>query len=246
MLRSVLPRWRRVVLVAPCLSLVVGVLPSTALAQTEPAGEWIPPVGGPVVRPFVAPIAVYAAGHRGVDFAAAPGTPVRAANDGTVSFAGDVAGSLHVVVAHAGGIRTTYAFLLSADVRTGDAVRRGQVIGGAGGSGEAHEPSVLHFGVRVGDRYVDPMLLFPPAISPRSSASSRSASGRLPSIPTRATSGTSCRRGSRASSTAARSVGRPTGSPSARRWLWTPASICCRRRGSRVVPWQRSPTRRWR
>ena len=162
MLRSVLPRWRRVLLVAPCLPLVVGVLPSTALAQTEPAGEWIPPVGGPVVRPFVAPIAVYAAGHRGVDFAAAPGTPVRAANDGTVSFAGDVAGSLHVVVAHAGGIRTTYAFLLSADVRTGDAVRRGQVIGGAGGSGEAHEPSVLHFGVRVGDRYVDPMLLFRP------------------------------------------------------------------------------------
>ena len=39
---------------------------------------------------------VYAAGHRGVDLAAAPGTPVRAANDGVVSFAGTVAGTLHV------------------------------------------------------------------------------------------------------------------------------------------------------
>jgi Peptidase family M23 len=163
MLPSVLPRWRRILLVAPCLSLVVSVLPHDALASSEVlADEWIPPVSGAVVRPFVAPIAVYAAGHRGVDFAAAPSTHVRAANDGTVSFAGDVAGSLHVVVAHTGGIRTSYSFLASADVQTGDPVRRGEVIGRAGGSAEGHEPGVLHFGVRVGDRYVDPMLLFRP------------------------------------------------------------------------------------
>jgi hypothetical protein len=160
--RFVLSRRRRIVLVASCLALVAAALPPAASARSEHDGAWIPPVDGPVVRPFVAPIAVYAAGHRGVDLAAAPGTPVRAANDGTVSFAGTVAGSLHVVVAHAGGIRTSYSYLASADVHTGDPVRRGQVIGHAGGSGEAHEPGVLHFGVRVGDRYVDPMLLFRP------------------------------------------------------------------------------------
>ena len=117
---------------------------------------------GAVVRAFVAPIAEYAAGHRGVDFAAAAGTAVRASNDGTVSFAGDVAGALHVVVAHEGGIRTSYSFLASADVRAGQHVSRGQVIGRAGGTGDGHGAGVLHFGVRIGDRYVDPMLLFRP------------------------------------------------------------------------------------
>ena len=42
---------------------------------------------GAVVRPFEEPASVYGAGHRGADLAAAPGTPVRAANDGVVSFA---------------------------------------------------------------------------------------------------------------------------------------------------------------
>ena len=64
-------------------------------------------------EPFDAPSSDYAAGHRGVDFAAAPGTPVRAANDGVVSFAGSVAGTLHVTIAHAGDLRTSYSFLSS-------------------------------------------------------------------------------------------------------------------------------------
>jgi hypothetical protein len=110
----------------------------------------------------VEPIATYAAGHRGVDFSAPPGSPARAANDGTVAFAGDVAGSLHVVIAHAGGIRTSYSFLSRVDVRVGQAVRRGQVVGAAGGVGDGHGTGVLHFGVRIGERYVDPMMLFRP------------------------------------------------------------------------------------
>src|SRR5215470_17947514 len=47
-----------------------------------------------------------------VDFAAAPDTAVRAAGAGTMTFAGDVAGSLHVVVLHRNGLRTSYSFLL--------------------------------------------------------------------------------------------------------------------------------------
>jgi Peptidase family M23/Putative serine esterase (DUF676) len=129
---------------------------------------WLTPVDGQVVRPFEAPAFAYGPGHRGIDFAAPPGTPVRAAGDGAVSFAGSVAGSLHVVVAHDGGpsgealtaLRTTYAFLGSASVHTGDRVARGQVVGVTGGAGPEHEPGVLHFGLRVGDRYVDPQRLF--------------------------------------------------------------------------------------
>lgn len=145
---------------------VVSALVSIAAPGISKAGgageEWIRPVPGGVVAPFQEPPGRYAAGHRGVDFAAAAGTSVKAANDGRVSFAGVVAGSTHVVVSHDGGIRTSYSYLATAVVSTGQTVTRGQVVGTAGGSGEGHGPGVLHFGVRVGDRYVDPMLLFSP------------------------------------------------------------------------------------
>ncbi len=147
------------------MSLSVAVLVGQVVASAPvcAAGpEWMPPVPGGVVRPFQEPLAVYAAGHRGVDFSAAAGTPVRAANSGVVSFAGTVAGSLHVVVAHGGGIRTSYSFLQRVDVHVGEQVERGQIVGAAGGSGDGHTSGVLHFGVRVGERYVDPMLLFEP------------------------------------------------------------------------------------
>ena len=118
-------RHRVLVAIAIAAAVVVGAPPAAAepARSRHPVGSVGPPVGGPVVRPFTEPTRAYAAGHRGVDFAAAPGTPVRAANDGIVSFAGNVAGSLHVVVAHGGGIRTSYSFLATVDVRTGQHVR---------------------------------------------------------------------------------------------------------------------------
>jgi hypothetical protein len=141
--------------------LTSGLVVPVATASAEDA-EWIVPVSGRVVSAFREPIARYGAGHRGVDFAAAPGTPVKASNDGQVAFAGLVAGALHVVVGHADGIRTSYSFLSSVAVTQGQRVRRGQVVGTAGGTGDGHAPGVLHFGVRIGERYVDPMLLFRP------------------------------------------------------------------------------------
>ena len=115
------------------------------------------------MRPFQEPLAVYAAGHRGVDFAAPRGSAVRAANAGVVSFAGTVAGSLHVVVAHDGG-HPHVVLVPPAHRRPRRAIasQRGQIVGAAGGSGDGHGAGVLHFGVRVGERYVDPMLLFEP------------------------------------------------------------------------------------
>jgi Peptidase family M23 len=135
---------------------------ATPALADDPNAQWVLPVEAPITRPFVEPIAQFGAGHRGVDFAAAPGTPVGSAGDGVVSFAGAVAGALHVVVAHEGGLRTSYSFLSRTDVRIGVRVQRGDVVGIAGGTGDAHGPGVLHFGLRVGGRYVDPMLLFQP------------------------------------------------------------------------------------
>ncbi len=112
------------------------------------------PVDGPVVRAF-APQGRFG-GHWGVDLTVAVGTPVAAADDGVVTFAGDVAGVASVTVNHGGGLRTSYSYLSAVDVTMGDSVLRGGLIGH---SGVDHGLAVLHFSVRVGDRYVDPVLL---------------------------------------------------------------------------------------
>jgi murein DD-endopeptidase MepM/ murein hydrolase activator NlpD len=144
---------RPVVLVVIFIALFV---PTNASADAP----WIRPVDGPVVKPFVAPITRYGPGHVGVHLRAAPGTPVRAAGAGVVTFAGRVAYSQHVVVRHANGWRTTYSFVASIAVRAGQRVRAGQVVGTTGGRGPDHDGSVLHLGLRIGDTYVDPMQLF--------------------------------------------------------------------------------------
>ncbi len=125
-------------------------------------GAWVKPVDGAVVDPFRAPPHAYGPGNRGIDLAAGAGTPVRAAGDGVVAFAGQVGGALHVVVEHAGGLRTTYAFLESTGVRAKQRVTRGQVIGATGGTGAGQPANSMHFGLRLGDRYVDPSVLFAP------------------------------------------------------------------------------------
>ena len=137
-------------------------LATGALAPPPASGldAWWPPVPGRVVHPFLAPRTRFGRGHLGVDFAARPGTPVRVAGSGTVVFAGVVAGARHVVVEHPGGLLTSYSFLASVRVHTGQAIRRGAVIGRTGGHGENHRPDVFHFGLRIGGAYVDPMRLF--------------------------------------------------------------------------------------
>lgn len=171
-MRASLPRC----LVAAFVVSLVFALPVDASRAGEPDGSssraWVRPVDGPLVRSFEAPASVYGAGHRGADLVAAPGTPVRVAGSGEVSFAGTVAGTRHVTVTHAGGLRTTYSFLASTSVRAGEHVERGDVVGTTGGAtdgdGDAtsdtggHSDGVLHFALRLGDRYLDPMLLFRP------------------------------------------------------------------------------------
>jgi murein DD-endopeptidase MepM/ murein hydrolase activator NlpD len=129
-------------------------------AARATAQKWQRPVPGEVTRPFDPPHQKYGPGHLGVDFAAAPGTFVRAAGPGTVVFAGTVAYARHVVIRHAGNLRTSYSFLATIRVRAGDTVQAGDVVGTTGGRGEEHDGNVAHFGLRIGDTYVDPMQLF--------------------------------------------------------------------------------------
>ncbi len=79
-----------------------------------------------------------------------------------MTFAGPVAGALHVVIDHGDRLRTSASFVAAVSVRRGDRVVTGQVIAVAGGSGPEHEAGVVHFALRVGETYVDPMQLFQP------------------------------------------------------------------------------------
>lgn len=110
------------------------------------------PVEGPVQQGF-APTGRYS-GHWGVDIAVAAGTPVRAAGSGVVSFTGTVAGNLTLTVDHGGGLRTSYSYLSKVTARRGDHVTESTVVGQ---SGAGHGRAALHFSVRVGSRYVDPL-----------------------------------------------------------------------------------------
>jgi murein DD-endopeptidase MepM/ murein hydrolase activator NlpD len=141
------------------LALVIAALLAPTPASAS-ADAWTRPVPGPVVRPLAPPKTRYGPGHVGVDFRALPGTPVRAAGAGQVTFAGAVARTRHVVVRHANGRRTSYSFLASIRVHAGDRVDRGEILGTTGGAGEQHDGSVLHLGLRIGDDYADPMQLF--------------------------------------------------------------------------------------
>jgi murein DD-endopeptidase MepM/ murein hydrolase activator NlpD len=112
-----------------------------------------------IVRRFDPPPRPWLPGHRGVDFAAPPVTVVHAAGSGTVVYAGVIAGRGVVSVAHPGGLRTTYEPVAST-VAVGDAVAVGSVLGtltpGHPGCAEA---ACLHWGLRRGDAYLDPLTL---------------------------------------------------------------------------------------
>jgi len=114
------------------------------------------------MRPFSPPSDPYGPGHRGIDIGAPFGSDLMGARDGVVAFAGWVGGSLFISVDHDDGVRTTYSWLSEIDVRKGDSVTRGQVIGRTGhGHPDVAEPH-LHFGARIGSTYIDPMLLLEP------------------------------------------------------------------------------------
>ena len=138
--------------VAAAHAVVVVLVAAPPAAGADPPVTYVPPVDAPVSDPFRPPPSPYGPGNRGIDYATAPGTAVRAAGPGTVLFAGPVGGALHVTVGHPDGLRTSYSFLASVEVTAGQAVLSGDRLGTTG-----HR---LHFGVRAGDDYLDPATLF--------------------------------------------------------------------------------------
>ena len=113
--------------------------------------------------------------HRGVDYAAPTGTPAMTVGDGVVTFAGRQGGYGNVVeIRHGNGHSTLYAHLSRIQVRTGQTVQKGQVIGAVGSTGWSTGPH-LHFEFRVNGVHVDPRKIIQQAqsgpIAPASKAS---------------------------------------------------------------------------
>jgi murein DD-endopeptidase MepM/ murein hydrolase activator NlpD len=149
-------------------ALTVGLGPPLPAAASGPrsGGAWGWPLPGPpvVARPFQPPVTRWGAGHRGVDLAAAPGATVFTAGPGVVSFAGYVAGVGVVSIVHAGGLRTTYE-PVAPSVAAGQAVARGSPIGRLiPGHAGCPAAGCLHWGLRRGDTYLDPLLLLRPPL----------------------------------------------------------------------------------
>jgi murein DD-endopeptidase MepM/ murein hydrolase activator NlpD len=99
--------------------------------------------------------------HDGLDLAAPEGTPIAAAADGTVLYAGELSGyGTLVIVQHADGMVTLYAHNRENLVKEGTHVTQGQVIARVGTSGRTNGPHV-HFEVRRQDTPIDPLPLLP-------------------------------------------------------------------------------------
>ncbi|MEJ5927003.1 M23 family metallopeptidase [Corynebacterium sp. H128] len=135
---------------------LVGLL--LVFALPDPAHAYVSPTTGAafvqgIQRPFDKPERNWLPGHRGVDLAAPPGSPIRAAETGEVVFAGSIAGKPTISIQHGDGIRTTYQ-PVHPHVAAGMSVGSGQVIGTLAGS------EGLHWGaLKAKDDYINPLSL---------------------------------------------------------------------------------------
>lgn len=142
---------------------------ASTLLPSEPAfaaapSRWDWPIGGihHVTRDFDPPAVKWGAGHRGVDLAGEVSMPVYAAGAGTVSYAGVLAGRGVVAVTHPNGLKTTYE-PVTASVAVGAVVIEGQQIGVLEvGHAGCPDTACLHWGLRRGETYLDPLGLLKP------------------------------------------------------------------------------------
>lgn len=147
---------------------------TTGLISRPGSSDWLWPVTPHrIVRGFEQPETKYSAGHRGIDLAVEVGDPVHSPATGTASFVGQVAGQQIVVIDLGGSggddndetsrLRITLLPVLP-NVSEGDPVAAGQIVGtalaGHGAGIEGCSAACLHFGVRIGDTYVSPLLWY--------------------------------------------------------------------------------------
>jgi murein DD-endopeptidase MepM/ murein hydrolase activator NlpD len=131
-------------------------------ARRVPGGQGEPPLAWPLEGVLYGRYGVRAGRrHDGIDIAAPEGTPVLAAADGTVIYAGEQSGYGSIVILrHADGLVTLYAHNSRLLVEDGDRVRRGQPVARVGQTGRTTGPH-LHFEVRQGTRPKNPLLFLP-------------------------------------------------------------------------------------
>lgn len=149
---------RQVLLTLLLLSLAAhGVLfPASVSADAEPRFVWPLDPRPALINPFDPPEHDWLPGHRGVDLGGRTGETVRAAGAGIVVFAGMVAGRPVVSIDHPNGVRTTYE-PVEGVVQAGRRVQRGEAIGRLiPGHADCSTPC-LHWGVRRGTDYLDPL-----------------------------------------------------------------------------------------
>ncbi|MFC1458877.1 peptidoglycan DD-metalloendopeptidase family protein [Microvirga arabica] len=127
--------------------------PEPEATASVPAGDFRWPARGRVIAGFGAN-----GGNEGINIAVPEGTPVKATEAGTVTYAGSEVkgyGNL-VLIKHENGYVSAYAHNGSLSVKRGDQVKRGQVIATSGQTGNVTSPQ-LHFEIRKGAQPVDPM-----------------------------------------------------------------------------------------
>jgi murein DD-endopeptidase MepM/ murein hydrolase activator NlpD len=156
---------------ATAVLLTLGILAVTSVGMaspdgvTPPAGTYRPPLAGTVdvARGFEPPPEAWAAGHRGVDLRSTLGADVLAPVGGVVTYAGSVGGRHVVTVTDAHGRRSSVEPMAPL-VRTGDLVSQGDRLGTVALESSHCAPAAcVHWGVRVGTEYVDPLSLLPGA-----------------------------------------------------------------------------------
>ena len=134
---------------APLALAAAVLMASGAFAKPGPRPKFRWPVIGQITQ---------AKDGRGVDIAVPVGEAVHAAADGQVIYASNEIASYGqmIVIRHADNYVTAYAHLSAMAVTPGVAVKRGQIIGKTGKSGDARRPQ-LHFELRRGETELDPI-----------------------------------------------------------------------------------------
>jgi murein DD-endopeptidase MepM/ murein hydrolase activator NlpD len=132
--------------------------PPVAYGSTPVTPAFVWPLTGRVISDF----GTESNGERndGINIAAQPGTPIRAAAAGTISYAGNELrgyGNL-ILIKHDDGYVTAYAHAERITVQRGDTVTKGQIIAYAGSTGDVTSPQ-LHFEIRHGVQPVNPRSL---------------------------------------------------------------------------------------
>ncbi|HEY6760077.1 MAG TPA: peptidoglycan DD-metalloendopeptidase family protein [Baekduia sp.] len=120
------------------------------------SGRFIWPVNGPITAPFCEKRA-WEACHPGMDIAVPTGTPIRAADGGTVRIAGWVGGyGNYTCIQHTATLSSCYGHQSVLKVRVGQHVGQGQIIGLSGSTGFSTGPH-LHFEARINGAVTNPM-----------------------------------------------------------------------------------------